>query len=78
MGVVLGSDPTDPQVLGVRMGDMLPGRGHLVRRNQRNLVQIAYLASDTLVPWVTRLVQAAAFSKRPVPGTHVSHESPVV
>src|SRR6266487_535740 len=29
-GLILGADPNDPQILGVRMSDLPPGRGHLV------------------------------------------------
>lgn len=57
-GVVLAGDPSDSPVLGVRMGEMLPGRSNLVRRNQRSLVQVAHLAPDTILPWVNRLTHS--------------------
>jgi len=58
LGLILGADPNDPQILGVRMSDLPPGRGNLVRRNQRSLIQVAHLASDNMLTWVTRLIQA--------------------
>jgi hypothetical protein len=58
LGIVLGGDPNDPQVLGVRMSDMATGRGYLVRRNQKYLVQLAHLAPNEIVPWVYRLAQS--------------------
>ncbi len=65
LGIVLGGDPNDPQVLGARMSDMLPGRGHLVRRNQRYLIQLAHLAPNEMLPWVYRLAQPAPDDGRP-------------
>jgi S-DNA-T family DNA segregation ATPase FtsK/SpoIIIE len=59
LGVVLGGDPNDPQVLNVRMSDMPVGRGYLVRRNQRFLTQFAYLAPTEIPSWVARLSQTA-------------------
>ena len=55
MGIILGSDPTDPQLLGVRMSDMPPGRGYLIRRNQRSLIQVAHLSTDAVSSWITKL-----------------------
>ncbi|HEX6776937.1 MAG TPA: FtsK/SpoIIIE domain-containing protein [Ktedonobacterales bacterium] len=55
VGVILGGDPQDQPLLGVRMSDLPAGRGHLVRRNRRYLVQIAYLEPSTLLPWAKRL-----------------------
>ncbi|HEV2660145.1 MAG TPA: FtsK/SpoIIIE domain-containing protein, partial [Ktedonobacteraceae bacterium] len=67
-GLILGADPNDQQILGVRMSDLPPGRGHLVRRNQRNLIQVAHLATSNMLPWLTRLVQAyAAFAPSELP-----------
>ncbi|MDQ2905536.1 MAG: type VII secretion protein EssC [Ktedonobacteraceae bacterium] len=63
MGVILGGDPADSPLLGVRMSDMPPGRGYLVRRNQRYLVQIAHLKPEMLRPWVARLTYAAMDDK---------------
>jgi len=65
LGIVLGGDPNDPQVLGVRMSDMAPGRGHLVRRNQKYLVQLAHLAPNEIVPWVYRLAQSVPSNGKP-------------
>jgi len=62
-GVILGGDVNDPQVLGVRIADRPPGRGHLVRRNQRNIVQVAHLAPDMLSPWIQRLAQSPEVSE---------------
>lgn len=59
MGIVLGADPNEPQVLGVRMSDMPAGRGYLVRRNQRYLTQFAYIAPEDLNFWVERLSHPA-------------------
>ena len=64
LGIVLGGDPTDPQVLGVRLSDMAPGRGYLVRRNQKYLVQLAHLAPNEIVPWVYRLAQSVPADER--------------
>jgi type VII secretion EssC-like protein len=72
-GIILGSDATDPQLLGVRMGDHPPGRGHLVRRNQRSVVQIAYLALDMLPHWIHRLAQPSMPSEtRSKTATHAA------
>ena len=59
MGVVLGGDPADQPLLGVRMSDMPPGRGYIVRRNQKYLVQVANLSPGTMLLWIGRLIQAA-------------------
>ena len=68
LGIVLGADPNDQSVLGVRMTDMPPGRGFLVRRNQRNLVQFAHLTQDAMLLNVKNLAQIAkAMQKPPVP-----------
>jgi hypothetical protein len=56
-GIVLGGDPLDPQLLGVRITDLPAGRGYLVRRNQRNLTQIAYLEPEKKAQWVRRFSQ---------------------
>ena len=65
LGIVLGGDPNDPQVLGVKMSDMAAGRGYLVRRNQKYLVQLAHLAPNEIVPWVYRLAQSGPPNGRP-------------
>ena len=59
MGVILGGDPADSPLLGVRMNDLPPGRGYLVRRNQRNLVQVGHLESSAIPSWVARLQSPA-------------------
>jgi hypothetical protein len=72
MGIILGSDPADPQILGVRMSDLPPGRGYLVRRNQRNLIQVAHLAPENVGTWVTRFIttrQEAEGTKDVIPTT---------
>jgi hypothetical protein len=74
LGIVLGADPNDQAVLGVRMTDMPPGRGFLVRRNQRDLVQFAHLTQDAMLLNVKNLAQTAkAMQKPPAP----VHSSPV-
>ena len=65
IGIVLGADPNEQQVFGVRMSDMSAGRGYLVRRNQRYLTQFAYLAPEETSSWVSRLSQAALTSGMP-------------
>jgi hypothetical protein len=68
LGIVLGGDPNDAPVLGVRMTDMQPGRGFLVRRNQRNLVQFAHLTQEAMLLNVKNLAQTArAMQKPPAP-----------
>ncbi len=64
LGIVLGGDPNDPQVLGIRLSDMAPGRGYLVKRNQKYLVQLAHLSPNEMVPWVHRLAQSAPTNGR--------------
>ncbi len=46
MGVVLGGDANDPPLLGVRLSDLPPGRGYLVRRNTRSLAQFGHVTSQ--------------------------------
>jgi DNA segregation ATPase FtsK/SpoIIIE, S-DNA-T family len=76
-GLILGADPNDQQILGVRMSDLPPGRGYLVRRNQRNLIQVAHLATSNMLPWLTRLVQAyAAFAPSELPAAPKIVEAP--
>lgn len=57
LGVILGADPAEPQILGVRMSDLPPGRGYLVRRNQRHLMQVAQLAPNLMQNWIKRLIK---------------------
>lgn len=59
LGIVLGSDPNDSPILGVRMSDMPPGRGTLVRRNARYLVQFAHVPPESLPTWVNHFGQIA-------------------
>ena len=68
LGVVLGGDPQDQPLLGVRISDMPPGRGYLVKRNKRYLVQVAHLDPRTLTAWLARLrkMQPPSASKPPV------------
>lgn len=68
MGIVLGGDPQDQPLLGVRMSDLPPGRGYLVKRNKRYLVQVAHLDPRTLAAWLTRLrkMQPPSASGSPV------------
>jgi S-DNA-T family DNA segregation ATPase FtsK/SpoIIIE len=73
MGVVLGSDPQDAPLLGVRMSDMPPGRGYVVRRNKRYLVQVAHLDPKTMLPWLARLRQS-----RPSPSPLPESEQPLI
>ncbi len=72
LGIVLGGDPADPQVLGVRLSDMATGRGYLVRRNQKYLVQLAHLAPNEVVPWVYRLAHSVPVDERPVQSSWLS------
>jgi len=58
MGVILGADPQEPAVLGVRMSDLPPGRGYIVQRNKRYLVQVAHFDTKTMLPWLNRLRQS--------------------
>ena len=68
LGVVLGADPNDASVLGLRMSDLPAGRGYLVRRNQRNLVQFAHLIQEAMLLNVKNLVQTAkAMQPQPAP-----------
>lgn len=75
MGVVLGSDPQDAPLLGVRMSDMPPGRGYVVRRNKRYLVQVAHLDPKTILPWLTRLRQSHPL---PLPPPVPEPEQPLI
>lgn len=52
LGVVLGGDPADSQLLGVRLGDLPPGRGYFVRRNTRNLVQFGHVDLQAHPQWL--------------------------
>ena len=70
LGVVLGADPNDSPILGVRMSDMPAGRGYLVRRNQRNLVQFAHLTQEGMLNNVKNLVQTARAMQPPLAPVH--------
>ena len=52
-GMVLGGDPNDIPLLGVRISDFPPGRGQLVRRNRRYLVQVAHTGAKEIIVRVT-------------------------
>ena len=58
LGLILGGDPQDQPLLGVRISDLPPGRGYVVRRNQRYLVQVAHLDTKAMAPWLARLKQS--------------------
>ena len=58
LGLILGGDPQDQPLLGVRISDSPPGRGTVVKRNQRSLVQVAHLDTKTMAPWLVRLKQS--------------------
>ena len=77
LGIVLGADPNDQPVLGVRMTDMPPGRGFLVRRNQRNLVQFAHLTQDAMQLNVKNLAQTAKAMQKPPAPVHSCPWCPV-
>ncbi|MEO8973505.1 MAG: type VII secretion protein EssC [Ktedonobacteraceae bacterium] len=66
MGLILGGDPQDQPMLGVRITDLPPGRGYVVRRNQRFLVQVAHFDSKTMAPWLTQLKQSQTVANRVV------------
>ena len=53
VGLILGGDPNDQPLLGVRISDFPPGRGHLVRRNRRYLVQAAHAEPKEIVSRLT-------------------------
>jgi S-DNA-T family DNA segregation ATPase FtsK/SpoIIIE len=64
LGIVLSGDSTEPPVFGVRLSDLPPGRGHLVRRNQKSLVQFAHIKPEQLNLWLARLAPAKLLSQR--------------
>lgn len=76
LGIVLGADPIDAPILGMRMSDMPPGRGYLVRRNARNLVQFAHLTQEAMLLNIKNLVQTARAMPPPTP-VHSSPSYPV-
>ena len=53
IGMILGGDPTDLPLLGVRISDFPPGRGQLVRRNRRYLVQVAHAEAKEIISLVS-------------------------
>jgi S-DNA-T family DNA segregation ATPase FtsK/SpoIIIE len=57
LGVVLGGDPQEQALLGVRMSDLPPGRGYLVKRNKRYLVQVAHSEPKGMGQWSGRQKQ---------------------
>ena len=70
LGIVLGADPNEAAILGLRMSDMPAGRGYLVRRNQRNLVQFAHLTQEAMLSNVKNLVQTARALQPPPAPVH--------
>jgi hypothetical protein len=49
IGMILGGDPNDLPLLGVRISDFPPGRGYLVHRNRRCLVQVAHVEAKEMI-----------------------------
>jgi S-DNA-T family DNA segregation ATPase FtsK/SpoIIIE len=54
-GIVLGGDPQDSAILGVRIADLPPGRGYFVQRNSRNLMQAAFLEPEAVPVWMSQI-----------------------
>jgi S-DNA-T family DNA segregation ATPase FtsK/SpoIIIE len=54
-GIVLGGDPQDAAILGVRIADLPPGRGYFVQRNSRNLMQAAFLEPEAVPVWMAQI-----------------------
>jgi S-DNA-T family DNA segregation ATPase FtsK/SpoIIIE len=54
-GIVLGGDPQDNAILGVRILDLPPGRGYFVQRNSRNLMQAAFLEPEAVPVWMAQI-----------------------
>ncbi|HEY7128003.1 MAG TPA: type VII secretion protein EssC [Ktedonobacterales bacterium] len=54
-GIVLGGDPQDAAILGVRIVDLPPGRGFFVQRNSRNLMQAAFLEPEAVAVWMAQI-----------------------
>lgn len=77
LGIVLGADPNDASILGLRMSDMPAGRGYLVRRNQRNLVQFAHLTQEAMLLNVKNLAQTARAMQPPPAPAHSCPWCPV-
>ncbi|MHB8598009.1 MAG: FtsK/SpoIIIE domain-containing protein [Ktedonobacteraceae bacterium] len=69
LGLILGGDPQDQPLLGVRISDAPPGRGTVVKRNQRSLVQVAHLDTKTMAPWLVRLKQSLGMETAATPAT---------
>ncbi len=59
MGLILSGDPSDLSLLGMRISDLPPGRGYMVRRNRQYLMQLAHVDSQAIAPWITRLTHIA-------------------
>lgn len=77
LGIVLGADPNDVPVLGVRMSDMPPGRGFLVHRGRRNLVQFAHLTQEVMLLNVKNLARSARALQQPPAPVHSCPWCPV-
>jgi S-DNA-T family DNA segregation ATPase FtsK/SpoIIIE len=69
LGVVLGGDPQEQPLLGVRMSDLPPGRGYLVKRNKRYLTQIAHCDPQSLKQWLSYLKRAQMPDRAPKPAS---------
>jgi len=62
-GIVLSGDPQDTPFLGVRQTDLPPGRGYLVQRNSRNLMQAAFLEPEAIPVWMAQIRGASVSIK---------------
>ena len=54
-GMVMSGDPQEAPILGVKLGDLPPGRGYLVQRNSRNLMQVAFLEPEAIPVWMAQI-----------------------
>ncbi|HEU5366866.1 MAG TPA: hypothetical protein VFU69_00315, partial [Ktedonobacterales bacterium] len=54
-GVVLSGDPQENPILGVKLADLLPGRGFFVQRNSRNLMQAGFLEPEAVPVWMAQI-----------------------
>ena len=53
--MVMSGDPQESPMLGVKLGDLPPGRGYLVQRNSRNLMQVAFLEPEAIPVWMAQI-----------------------
>jgi S-DNA-T family DNA segregation ATPase FtsK/SpoIIIE len=63
VGLVLGGDPADQPLLGVRISDLPPGKGYLVRRNRRYLVQVAHPTVREDLSRITQVTYATDYDQ---------------